>query len=536
MKRLIIIFTLLLFFSNNILCQPLQIKWQNCYGGSEHDIAYDLIEVDNGYFILGNTTSFDGNVSNNHGAEDGWLLRIDNKGDLIWEKCFGGMKGDGLLNIFNSPDGNYYLVGGAHSSDGSIGSDPYPTSLDYWIIKIDSDGNILWDKILGGNGLDQLWQADVTDNGGLITVGWTGSDDGDVTDYYGLYDIWVCKVDINGDIEWDFTLGKTLSHEFAQAVIQTSDGGYLIGGTSRPKGIGNISCVPHSWQGEAILFKLDANGQEEWQQCYGGSGDEGITELIEVDDGYLFIGFTESNDGDVSGLHGAPLDGRDDIWIVKTDFFGNIEWQHCYGGTNDEFSNKIFQTSDKGFQVFGITHSNNGDVSGNPSLTKERPSIWIFKIDSTGQFLWQQCLGGIATERVHFGVIKKSDHNFVLAGQCTYVPSGDVWCSKHGDQVNYDYWVFEVADSTVSINENTIESDIHIYPNPATSTLSIELPQNFDIKNAVIEIIDVCGGVILGIKPSSLSFNFDISKLNCGLYFVKVQNDKAVSIKRIIIQ
>lgn len=517
-------------------CQPMHIVWQNCYGGSEHDYCYDILEIEDGYFVLGNTQSIDGNVSYNHGAEDGWLIKIDHSGYIIWEKTYGGLKGDGLNNIFNSPDGNYYLTGGAWSSGGSVGNDPYPNSLDYWIIKIDGNGNKIWDKILGGNGLDQLWKTDITDDGGLIMVGWTGSNDGDVSNYYGLYDIWVCKVDENGDVEWDYTIGSEMRHEFGQAVIQTCDGGYLIGGNSSPEGSGNISCVPPTWYTEALLFKLDSNGQEEWQRCYGGSGDEGITGLIEVDDGYMFLSYTESNDGDVSGFHGTPQLGKYDIWIVKTDFFGEIIWEKCYGGFDNESARKIIQTSDGGFVVTGITYSNNGDVSGNPSLTKYQPSIWMFKIDSVGQFLWQQCFGGISKEIVLNGVIKKNDHNFVIAGRCTYVPSGDVWCSKHGDQINSDYWVFEVADSTVSINENTIESDIDIYPNPATSILSVELPQNFNIKNAEIEIFDILGRDVYGIKPVSSSFNIDISRFNSGLYFVKVQNDKNVCIKKIIIQ
>ena len=147
MKKLLSISITLLFFSNLLLSQPLQIIWQNCYGGSGSDWAYDLLEVDNGYFIAGTTNSPNGNT-NYHGADDGWLVKIDSVGSLIWEKCYGGTKGDGIMRILNSQDENYFLVGVAYSSDGSISNDPYPDSHDYWVIKIDENGDILWDKLL----------------------------------------------------------------------------------------------------------------------------------------------------------------------------------------------------------------------------------------------------------------------------------------------------------------------------------------------------------------------------------------------------
>lgn len=392
----------------------------------------------------------------------------------------------------------------------------------------DSEGIIIWDRVVGGNGNDQSFNACPTSDGGVVALGYTTSSDGDISNYYGFWDSWIIKLNSDGSTDWDFTIGTSFL-EVGRVVIQTSDGGFLIGNEACPDSIGNVTCVPHSWKGEAILFKLDKNGQEEWQHCYGGSGHEGILELIEVDDGFLFVGYTESNDGDVSGLHGTPLDSRYDIWIVKIDFLGDIIWQKCYGGSNDEYSNRIFQTSDGDFMVFGTTQSYNGDVNGNPSLLKESPSIWVFKIDSIGELLWQQCIGGVSTEDLRFGVFKNGDNSYVIAGDMTYGPSNDVRCSNNGiGDGSRDFWVFEVLESNISINETTEPGTHKIYPNPANSILNIDLTPNINIQNTEIEILDIYGKVIFRLKPDSYSYNIDISLLASGLFFIRISDDNMI--------
>ena len=465
MKKLLMIKLLVLLFSNISFGQSLNINWQACYGGSGSDDADDLLELNNGYFILGTADSDDGDISYNHGGDDVWLIKIDNIGNLVWEKTFGGSVGDGGHRIFNSTDNTYYLLAGAYSSDGDISNDPYPESTDYWIVKIDSSGNILWDRIIGGNILDQLWTGTLTDDGGVVALGWSGSEDGDVTEHFGAYDMWMVKLNSEGEKEWDFTIG-TNDFDYGQAIIQTSDWGFLVGGASTIGEGGNLTCVPHSYKPEAILFKLDSLRNIEWQNCYGGSEDDGITGLLEIDDGYIFIGHTLSNDGDVSGHHGITGE-TGDIWVVKINFYGNIIWQKCLGGSRFEDGSKILRTEDSGFIIIGCTQSHDGDVIGNHTLSEYDHDIWVVKLSGEGDLLWQQCIGGIGNEIVDFGVIKKSDNNYVIAGQTDYGPSFDVECTPHAG--NYpDFWVFEITDtSTNIINNTTNEKVIKVYPNPA---------------------------------------------------------------------
>jgi hypothetical protein len=266
-----------LLFSISAVPQNLPLVWQGCFGGSKPDKANDVIEVEDGYLIVGVARSDDGDVSYLHGGDDGWLIKTDFDGNLIWEKTYGGSYGEGFGRIFPSQDGNYYLIGGSSSSDGDITNDPYPGSTDFWIVKIDATGEIIWDRIVGGNMLDQVWTGAITTDGGVVALGWTGSNDGDVSDWFGLYDIWMVKLNSEGEVVADRSLG-TSSFDWGVAMVETSDGGFLLGGGSGVGTGGNITCEPYgNDDSDAVFFKLDADLNIEWQSCYGGTDDDVVS-------------------------------------------------------------------------------------------------------------------------------------------------------------------------------------------------------------------------------------------------------------------
>ena len=525
MKKLL--FIVLLFFPQIFtIAQNLEINWQQCFGGSEIDIARDLIEKNNDYLIVGVTKSNNGDVTFNHGVDDVWLIKTDNIGTLIWEKSYGGSNSDGGHRVFKADNNSYYILAGSLSSDGDISNDPYPNTLDYWIVKIDSVGEIIWEKNLGGNGHDQIWTGTKTSDGGILAYGWTSSDDGDVSVYYGLFDMWMIKLNSEGEKEWDFSIG-TSGMDVGQAIIQTNDGGYLVGGSSRIKEGGNLNCVPHSYKAEAILVKLDSARNIEWQHCYGGSEDEGITGLLEIDNGYVFVAYTASNDGDVSGHHGITGE-TGDIWIVKIDFYGNIIWQKCLGGSRFEDGSKILRTEDSGYLIIGGTQSHDGDVVGNHTLSEHDHDIWIVKLSNDGELLWQQCIGGLGDERLEFGVYKKNDNNYVIAGQTDYGPSFDVECTPHAGVMNYpDFWVFEIQDTTTNIINNiTKEKVINVYPNPAKDYVSFEIPPSIHPNGGknIILINDVFGQVVARLPIKNEKTVWDGGDVSSGTYFYWLQS------------
>ncbi|NCC73842.1 MAG: hypothetical protein EOM06_10640, partial [Sphingobacteriia bacterium] len=497
MKKIVLLVPLLIVMLTISFSQDLEIKWQQCYGGTGIDRVFDILQEQDGYLLAGWTGSQDGDVSFNQGGSDFWLVKIDTIGNMLWEKTFGGSEADNLIKIFPTQNNGYYLVGMSYSNDGDISNDPYPDSWDYWIVKIDSTTNIVWEKIVGGNGGDYAWTGTITNDGGIVALGWSGSEYGDVSINYGLYDIWMIKLNNEGEIEWDFTLG-TDSQDYGQAIIQTSDGGFLVGGSSKLTGGGNLDCECHG-QADGVLVKMDVDRNIEWQRCYGGSDYDGITALIEISDGYVFGAYTSSNDGDVSGHHGEA-----DVWIVKIDFEGNIIWEQCYGGSRGETAHYINSNSNGDYTIVGYTKSNDGDVNGNHSLGEYDTDVWMFNITHEGEFVWQKCFGGGGSEAIpglRFGVVNKSDNNYVIAAHTDYGPSYDVACEPYGGFLDEDWWVFEIKDTTTGMQKDFAgQNQIKVYPNPAKHYFIFEIPSMTSASEASVKISDIYGREVAGIK------------------------------------
>jgi hypothetical protein len=506
------------------------IQWQHCFGGSNIDAACDIIAIDNGYIIAGGTGSNDGDVSFSYGLGDGWLIKTDSAGNLIWEKTYGGSDSEGFSRIIPTSDNNFYLLGISWSSDGDISNDPYPDSPDYWIVKIDSSGNILWNKILGGNYGENLWNGAATADGGVVAIGETSSNDGDVSIFYGGNDTWLVKLTSEGELEWDYSIGTDF-FDIGQAIIQTSDGGFLAASSSilLEGGSGNITCIPHTYGWvEGVVFKLDSNLNVEWQHCYGGSDHDGIFGIIEIDDGYVITGGTASNDGDVYGFH-----GENDIWIVKIDFNGNIIWQKCLGGSRSEGASVSIKNNDGNLIIVGSTRSNNGDVTGNHSLSEFDHDVWLVKLNSEGELLSQQCFGGAGSEIIEFGVVKKSDNNFVIAGYTDYGPSFDVGCTPHGgNYVDKDYWVFEIDSlDTTGVVKNHYENEVmKVFPNPAEDFVEFQVPGSILLTagqiGSEIRVLSVMGEEVAKILVKTERVVWDCRYAKEGIYFYSLKVDE----------
>jgi hypothetical protein len=496
--------------------QSYQIQWQNCIGGSNTDKVMDMIDVDNGYLLAGYTESFDGDVSFNRGYHDCWLININETGEIIWEKTYGGSGGDAIYKIFEALDGNYYLLCASSSSDGDISYDPYPESEDFWIVKVDSVGSILWEHIVGGSYGDKMWTGTATADGGIVAYGWTASNDGDISVYYGAYDTWMIKLSSKGEIEWDFTLGSP-SMDSGQAIIQTSDSGFLCGSSSTIIEGGNINCEPFNHNAEAVVVKLDKARNIEWQRCLGGSDHDGTTALHEMTDGYLVSAYAYSNDGDVSGWHGDV-----DIWVLKLDFDGNIIWQNCYGGSKAEMSNSFLPSPNGDFHIVGCTSSNDGDVSGNHTMSEYDYDIWLIHVSSEGELLSQQCIGGRGDEQQWWGAIKKSEFSFVIASETNWGPSYDVQCMPHGGLTDVDIWVFEISDTTVQINEHAVQQEIiNAYPNPAKDYVCFEYTGKQQLHSSQLTICNGQGAELNNpvIYNSGSKIVWDTRDVKPGVYF-----------------
>ena len=507
----------------------MQIEWQQCFGGSDSDRVFDMVSTPGGYLIAGVTNSNDGTVSYNHGESDGWVVKINKSGDYLWEKTFGGSRQDAFRRIFKCTDNSYYILGGSDSDDGDISYDPYPNNGDLWIVKIDSSGNILWNKILGGNGDEYFYSGKVAEDGGVIALAKTASDSGDVSVYFGLFDFWIVKLSPEGDIEWDYTLGSDWQDEVGD-ILLTDDGGYLVSGASFMTGGGNVNCESHGWA-DAIVVKLDSLKNIEWQQCYGGSDGEKFTVSLPTTDGYLFAGMTFSSDGQITEYHG---DG--DIWVVKTDSLGNLLWQKSYGGSNYEFPNRLFETN-SGFAIIGSTASNDGNVSGNHGYDEYQDDVWILNIDYNGEIISQQCIGGKGNEALFRGAVRNNDHAYVIATNSSNGPSFDVQCEINVNTY-YDWWVFEAKDTSVGISPNYSNAiKLQVYPNPADDFVRFDYAFSESSETATLRIMNLHGIELKKIPLATQGIEiWSCSDVVPGMYFYQIsQEGQPLSQGKIII-
>jgi hypothetical protein len=339
------------------------IKWQKSLGGSNDDAAFAVQQTkDGGYIVAGTSKSNDGDVTFHYGNlanEDIWIVKLNSTGNIQWQKTYGGTDIDRVAGIHQTKDGGYIFAGTTYSNDGNVSGNHSAGIGDYWVVKLDSSGTLTWQKCLGGTHVENANSIQQTKDGGYVVAGWAESKDGDITRHHGTIsasDEWIVKLDSLGNITWQKTFGGTNDDE-AYSVVQTFDNGYIIAGFARS----TDGDVTGNHGGEDYwLIKLNKNGKLQWQKTYGGSLYDDATSVAQTkDSGYVIAGKSNSTDGEVSGNH-----GQYDYWIVKTDAAGNFQWQESLGGSQGEIANGIQQTKDNGFIVVGYTISNDGDVTG----------------------------------------------------------------------------------------------------------------------------------------------------------------------------
>ena len=289
------------------------LEWEKSYGGEAEDAARSVLQtVEGDYIIAGYSQSKGYDITNPAEYTDSltydyWILKLDTKGGLIWEKSYGGSKNDVAYSIELTLDGNYIVAGSSESNNGNI-TNPKGNN-DYWIIKLDTNGDLIWEKSFGGSGTDWARSILRTNDGGYAVAGRSDSKDLDNGEKIGEIDYWVLKLNINGEIEWQKSYGGSATQK-ANSIIQTSDNGFIIAGSSisvdgditNPKG------GRDSW-----IVKTMSNGEIEWQMSLGGTKTDEANSIIETKDGnFIISGSSESNDGDISHSF-----GRFDYWITK---------------------------------------------------------------------------------------------------------------------------------------------------------------------------------------------------------------------------
>jgi hypothetical protein len=289
-----------------------QILWQNCYGGTDDDYGREVVFTTDSNYILAvevnsgilyqNPT---GDVNQYLGHDDYWLVKVSQFGNILWQRTLGDSHSDIPFACAELNGNEYIIVGGVETSlPGNHGG-----GGDVGVIKVNSSGSTIWSKCYGGYQIDDARCVIRANNNGFILVSETASDSGDISQFYGASDIWILKADSSGAILWEKSYGGS-SYEIPSQVIQTNDGGMVVVGQTYSND--NWVLNSHGWN-DSWIFKLDSMGYWEWGKTLGGSDQDQANSVIETQDGgYLVCGYTKSSDGDVTFNH-----GNEDVWVVK---------------------------------------------------------------------------------------------------------------------------------------------------------------------------------------------------------------------------
>ena len=354
-------------------------------------------------------------------------------GEIEWQKNLGGSGDDVARSVIETSDGGYAVIGYTNSIDGDV-SDKTLAENDFWVLKLNRDGEIEWQRTIGGSGDDKGRAIIETRDGGFAVTGPSMSADGDGSSNQGFHDHWLVKLDALGTIEWEQSFGFS-GHDHSHSLFQTTDGGYFIGGyldVTASEGAGNETISLKHGVGEFWAQKLDANGQLQWRRYFGGSNNDRIYKVLAThDDNYLLVGSSESDDFDISNTQGSY-----DVWLVKIDRQGNKLWERSYGGTGIDNGYGAVATIDGGYLIAGAAISDDGLIS----QPKGNSDAWLIKLDANGRVLWEKSYGGTGFDAA-FDIAKAQQiaTSYVVAGH-TKSNDGDL-TSNYGEN---DFWVFGI--------------------------------------------------------------------------------------------
>jgi hypothetical protein len=365
MKKTLLVALTLIFFAQ--FQAHSQIAFQTLYGGSLNEDGRWMEQMpDSGFIMTGGTTTF------SNGQTDFWLVRTDKYGNEMWRKSIGGTAFD-FANMVK-PVSNGFVICGVTNRNGSD---------DAIIVKTDLNGNTVWTTVVGDNNIQWFEGLIPTTDGGYAAVGVnTGAGT------HGTYDAWLVKFNSSGVKLWEKSIGGQ-SYEIGNSIQQTPDGGFVIGGQTYSYG---------ALDGDFWLAKTDSLGVLQWQQTYAQPHlQECHYAQCTPDGGYILV-------GDADTLPNGY--GDTDVWLIKTDSAGNMQWDKVFGGSKKDGGKTVENTSDGGFVIGGITRS----------FGLINPNYYLVKTDGTGALEWQITSYGTSHHDHAYRAIETSDFGFAIFG------------------------------------------------------------------------------------------------------------------------
>lgn len=522
MKRALLLVALT--YSGFAYTQDSPIDWVNYYSAINNEYATRILPIDDDtYYLVGSTDSHTLPITNNHPSTidpgsnpypfDLLVLKYSVTNGVVWQRCFGSSYDELSMDAQLTNDGGLIILSSVNiptMEDGDVTS-LHPS--DIWLVKIDVNGVLEWQKSYGGSGEEYAHTIIQTADNGYLFTGTEFSNDGDVSDNtLDDSDTWMVKTNATGVITWeksfhgtDCTLGQSILEEEDQTILFAFASSSNVGVFTGNHGNSDI-----------YLFKLNFNGNLIWSKNYGGSNYEFPNRIIKRTNGnYIIAGSSYSNDIDVSNHHGGNQSS--DIWIFQINSTGNLEWENSYGGSNNEQITGIVESTDGSLFVSGKTESLDGDIS----LYSGDGDGWALRLNSSGELLWENTLMSSPNQQILNDVCINS------SGEVAYIGSYEeslVNISK------YNLALFKLS-STLGGDENLIINNI--FPNPFKDELTMQFQSNNVGK---LSIVDFSGKVVIEqvIESSQNTKTLMLDNLTPGSYILELECDETIIRKSVI--
>lgn len=351
------------------------LEWEVVYGGRAKDWAYAMTAIrDGGLCIAGRT------ASKGAGLEDAWVLRVDDAGRLLWEQTFGGPGIDRARAVIETRDGGLVVAGATESKSAG--------EFDAWVLKLDAEGRLLWDRRFGGLATD--WASGVveTRDGHIVLAAYTQDESG------GPYDFWVIQLDGAGKTIWKRRYGGPAT-DWSNAITATADGTLVVVGHTESKGSGSADF----W-----VVALDDDGEMLWDRTYGGRDlDYATTVTASRDGGIVVAGLTKS-------MGAGGFDSR----VIKLDQAGEVIWDHVFGGGADDWVRAVIETREGGHALAGYTMSQGSGLY----------DVWMLDLDAHGRLVRERTFGLAGNEWAR-AMVQMHDGGLAYAG--------DTWSKGAGE-------------------------------------------------------------------------------------------------------
>lgn len=501
--------------------------------------------------IENNKASLNDKKDSCRGYDDFWIIKLDAKGNEEWQRTIGGKGQEKLKSIIKTTDGGYLLAGSSSSNKSNEKTENSFGSMDYWVVKLDRKGEIEWQKTYGGIYSDELKSVEQTKDSGYILGGISNSPaSGNKSENnIGYNDYWVVKIDKKGIIEWQKTIGGTLDDQLS-VIHQSYDSGYILAGNSNSN-FTKSKKNKEEYGTDFLVVKIDEQGTKIWQQNYNIGNNDVLTSMIENKDHSILLGgYAQSETG---GTFKKDENGINDYVAIKISEKGEEFWRKSVGSKGEDVLQKAIETRDGGYLFVGTsnpTKSNNIPVNvtalkkgfenekSNEQLKNATSTVsnTVNETKDKANEFYKETVGGI-TDKVNNSIGLDKDSPVKMDG--VKKPLGNDLSFGSGNspstnsskqppskdkKINYgstDFWVVKIKDND---KPTVAKVAIEAFPNPATNFTNIIV--GYDFVSGTATLVDLSGRVLQSFSVTERTIPIDLQSLPEGIYVVNIKTEK----------